>query len=60
MSTPNWFAAMVQFSWTIKTISRSFDVPREIAQQIQRDFPSYPNVCAIASAHRALCSQIGH
>lgn len=60
MSTPNWYAAMVQFRWTIKNIMGSFDVPREVAKQIQNDFPSYSDVCAIVSAHRELCSQIGH
>lgn len=60
IATPNWFSAMVEFRWTVKNIMGSFDIPRALATQIQHGFPTYVEICLIASAHRELSSQIGH
>jgi hypothetical protein len=60
LSTPNWYATMMEFHWTVKNIMGRFDVPRAVAHEIQHVFPSYEEACKIAAAHRDLCSQVGH
>ncbi len=57
---PNWYAAMVEFKWTVRNIMVKFDVPRAVAADIQHTFPTFEDACRIARTHKELCAQVGH
>lgn len=45
---------MMETKWTIKSIMRTFEVPRLLALRIQKEHPAYQGLCALLAAHRAL------
>lgn len=56
---PNWFLAMMAYSWTIRNITNTFHVPRAIAQHIQDSANTYSDAKTIRDAYKSLTSQIG-
>lgn len=60
LDEPMWFLFMRNCRWTVRAITREFNVSRAIAQHIQHTFPSLRECRQIASAAEALTSQVGH